>query len=303
MLNKLKIFIQELRAPFLTVTVIPVIIGTLIAKNEGFDFKFLDFILILFGFVFLHLGTNVIAIYFDYKNGTDNINKDFIFPFTGGSRLIQNGMLKPGEVMIEAIFLFIIGIIFFIPLIFKFKIPIFIVLIFSLISGIFYTAPPFKWAHRGLGEFLIFFCFGPLMVVSSYYIQGGLNILKPFLISIPVGLLAAAIIDINEFPDFDADNRCGKRNLIVRLGVKNARWTYLFMILISYLLILSLTYFNFLSKIAIISIFVLFLSIKAVNILFENYNLPQKLAPACGLTILSHLLVGVSIILSFIIKI
>lgn len=302
MIKKIKIYIQELRAPFLTVTIIPVIIGTLLAKQEGINFKLSEFIFILFGFVFLHLGTNVINDFFDYINGTDNINKNFISPFTGGSRLIQQKILDPKEILIESIILYIFGIIFFIPLIIKFKLSIILVLFFSLIAGIFYTAPPFKWAHLGLGEFLIFLCFGPLMVVTSYYVQGGSNFLLSFLISLPIGLLAASIIDINEFPDYIADKQTGKRNIIVRMGTEKGKFTYLFMVLVSYFLILAFVYLKYLSYAGLIILLILPVSIKAINVLFKHHNSPEKLAPACGMTILSHFLTGLVIILSITLK-
>lgn len=298
MIKKLKIFIQELRAPFLTVTIIPVIIGALLAKNQGHIFKLREFMFIFFGFIFLHLGTNVINDYFDYVNGTDNINKNYISPFTGGSRLIQKNLLKPEDVLFEAIILYILGILFFIPLIIKFKINLLIVLAVSLIAGVFYTAPPFKWAHLGLGEFLIFFSFGPLMVMSSYYVQNGGNLLIAFLISIPIGLLAASIVDINEFPDYDADKMSGKKNLIVRLGTEKGKFTYLLLILLAYALIILFIYFKLLSMMAIATVLILPLSFKALNLLFKYHNLPEKLAPACGLTIVSHFLTGIIIIVS-----
>lgn len=293
-LNKIKTYLLELRAPFLTVTIIPVVIGFIPGKNKDLY----NFLLVFFGFVFLHLGTNVINDYFDYKNGTDNINKKYIFPFTGGSRLIQSGILKPQEVLIEAILLYLIAIVFFIPLIIKSGMPVFFVLLFSLIAGVFYTAPPFKWAHRGMGEILIFFCFGPLMVITSYYVQGGHDFFIPFLVSLPVGLLAASIIDINEFPDFEADKSTGKENLIVRLGVEKGRFLHLIIFILAYFFLFLLIYFKILSYIGLLVLLTLPISIKIIQILFKNYKNPEKLSSACALTILNHLSIGVILIVS-----
>ncbi len=303
MLNKMKIYLQELRAPFLTVTIIPVIIGTIIGVKEINKFNPENFIFILLGFIFLHLETNVLNDYFDYKNGTDNVNNEYIFPFTGGSRLIQLGKILPGEVLIEGIILYIGGIVFFMPLIVKYGLIIFFILILALISGIFYTAPPFKWAYMGLGEILIFLCFGPLMVLTSYYVQGGHdNLLNVFLLSISLGLFAASIIEINQFPDFTADKMTDKKNLLVRFGVDKGKYLFILSIFIAYFLILLCVYLKIISYFGLIIVLTIPVAIKAMKILFKNYNQPLKLAPACSMTILLHFINGIIIIFGVVIN-
>jgi 1,4-dihydroxy-2-naphthoate octaprenyltransferase len=298
-MNKIKIYLQELRTPFLTVTIIPVIIGTIYGVKETKEFLFNNFLYVFFGFVFLHLGTNVFNDYFDYKNGTDNINNEYIYPFTGGSRLIQTGQIKPEEVLIEGILLFVVGTIFFIPLIMNYKI-LFLVLLFSLFAGIFYVAPPFKWAHRGLGEILIFLSFGPLMVLTSYYVQSGENFINALLISIPVGLFAASIVEINQFPDFNADKITGKKNLLVRFGQIKGIYLYFTGISIAYFFVFFAIYLKIISYLGIIILLTIPVAIKVIKILFENYKLPSKLTPACGMTIFLHLINGIIIILGIV---
>ncbi len=289
---------MELRAPFLTVTIIPVIAGAVLAHRAGAAFNPGIFAFTMAAFIFLHLGTNVLNDYFDHMNGTDRVNKKFIPPFTGGSRLIQAKVLKPAEVLAEGIILFLLGILFFIPLILKFGAPVAAVLAFSLVAGVFYTAPPFKWAHLGAGEILIFISFGPLMVITSYLTQGGGSLLAPALISLPIGMLAAAIVDINEFPDFEADKRTGKKNLVVRLGVKNGRATYIIMNVLAFAAIIAAVALKAVPFAVIAGLLALPVAAKAVSILVKNYKSPAKLAPACGMTILAHLLTGVIIILA-----
>lgn len=295
-MGKLKYFFAELRAPFLTVTIIPVIAGAVLAHRTGTQFDAIYFSCVLAAFIFLHLGTNVLNDYFDHINGTDKINKKFIPPFTGGSRLIQSKALKPKEVLAEGIILFLAAALLFIPLIIKFGAPLAAVLVFSLIAGIFYTAPPFKWAHLGLGEILIFLSFGPLMTVTSYYAQGGAGFLKPLLLSLPLGFLAAAIVDINEFPDYIADKKTGKKNLVVRLGVKYGRITYIVMIAGAYISIIAAVVLKAAPLAMLAALLTLPLAIKAVVVLNKNYNKPEKLVPACGITIVTHLLTGLLII-------
>lgn len=292
----IKNLLIELRAPFLTVTIVPVIAGAVLAHRSGAAFNAQYFVFTLLAFIFLHLGTNVLNDYFDHLNGTDKVNKKFIPPFTGGSRMIQSKALKPVEVLVEGSLLMAAGAAFFIPLILKSGVPMAGVLAFALVAGVFYTAAPFKWAHLGLGEILIFASFGPLMVITSFYIQGGRDFLLPALISIPLGMLTAAIVDINEFPDFEADKKTGKKNLVVRLGVKNGRATYVIMVALAYLVITAAVLLKAAPLPVLAGLITLPLALKATALLIKHYNKPARLAPACGMTILTHLLTGLILI-------
>lgn len=99
---------------------------------------------------------------------------------------------------------------------------ILILAIAGFLTGAFYTSPPFKWAYRGLGEILISLTYGPLITFGSCYVQLPNAPLGPTLLSSLIsGLLITAVIWINEFPDYYADRKAGKRNLVVRIGRKN----------------------------------------------------------------------------------
>ncbi len=302
-MNKFKALMLETRAPFLTVSIMPVIIGTGMAYSAGLGFNIVMFALSFFGWIFMHLGTNVLNDYYDDINGTDRVNKDAIFPFTGGSRMIQNGILKPKEVFWEAIACFVLSAIFLAPVMFKAGLPAVVLFIFAFISGYFYVAPPFKWAHRGLGEMLIFAGFGPVITMGSYLAQGGaiadVNVL---LVSIVPGLMAAAIVDINEFPDYEADKQTGKKNLIVRLGREAGRFTYILMVLSAYITLAAVIYFGYLNFLALAGFVGLPLSLMAVSELMKNYNSPKLLAKACGITIVSHLAVTIPVAAAAFIK-
>jgi 1,4-dihydroxy-2-naphthoate octaprenyltransferase len=295
MMNKIKALVLETRAPFLTVTIIPVLLGTAMAIKTGVQFNGLMFSAVLAGFILLHLGTNVLNDYFDDINGTDRVNKEFVFPFTGGSRLIQTGVLKPKEVLIEAVVFFVLGSVLLLYVSYFKGVYISILLGISLFAGIFYTAPPFKWAHRGLGEFLIFLGFGPIMVSGAYYALTGIVSSAAFIVSIPVGLLASAIVDINQFPDYEADKKTGKRNIVVRLGRKNGRIFYEITVLLAYTVIVVAVVLKIIPAWSLISLIGIVLSLKAISVLTKNFDRSLKLAPACGMTVVSHLIVGLAL--------
>lgn len=97
----------------------------------------------------------------------------------------------------------------------------------GIVSGFFYSNRPFRWAHRGLGEVLVAFCYGWLPIATGFYLVTGFFSREILPLSVPVGLSVFNLILINEFPDEEADRRVGKRNLVVRLGKEKAADLYL----------------------------------------------------------------------------
>src|SRR6202048_5547872 len=83
--------------------------------------------------------------------------------------------------------------------------------------SVFYTAPPLKLVHRGLGERSTALAFGPIMVLGAYYVQTGHYALRPLILSIPVAVLVMLILYANEIPDRFADAKAGERTLVVRM--------------------------------------------------------------------------------------
>jgi 1,4-dihydroxy-2-naphthoate octaprenyltransferase len=86
----------------------------------------------------------------------------------------------------------------------------------------FYQAPPFKLSYRGFGELAVALCYGPLICVGTYLVLRGKIDIVPLLVSIPLGLLIAAFLWVDEFPDFASDEKANKRTLVVRLGRRAA---------------------------------------------------------------------------------
>jgi len=142
MQNKLKIWLQEIRASFFTAAIVPILLGTIIAFHETGQINWIYFLLTMIGGILLHAGANVANDYFDHISQNDEINEEFVRPFTGGSRIIQQGLLSPKEVLFGAlIFIFLAGVIG-IYLTYKIGIVILMLGIIGAVSGFFYTAPP-----------------------------------------------------------------------------------------------------------------------------------------------------------------
>jgi 1,4-dihydroxy-2-naphthoate octaprenyltransferase len=300
-MKKLWAYILETRAGILSTTIIPVMLGSVIARHGGALFKADTFFLTLAGFCLIHLGTNIINDYFDAKDGTDNVNAGFISPFSGGSRMLQKGRLSLREILAEGILLFLAAAIMFAAVALKSKAAILWFLAGGLAAGIFYSAPPFKISHTGFGEILVAAVFGPMITLAAFMVQAGEFSAVSVIISIPAGLLTVAFVIMAEFPDFEADRDTGKDNLVVRLGKKNGVILYGFVSILAYGIIAAAIFAGYVPKSAIYASVGLAFSVYAAVELYRKYKTPEKLGLACALTLVSHLIAGAALIIAFII--
>ena len=305
MTNKLKSFATELRASFLTATIVSIILGASIAwsRNGVFDLRF--FLLSLVAGSLLHLGTNVANDYFDHKSGGDAINKEYVRPFTGGSRIIQLGLLKPREVLLEASILYIAGTSIGIYLAFYRGLFVLVLGLIGLFSGIFYASPPFKLANRGVGEIFVGVNFGALMTLGAYYVQTQTLNVEPLMASIPVSLLIFAVVYINEFQDYNADKAIGKKTLVVRFGRKKAAQGYAILMGGVYISILIGVLSRIIPSTTLIGLVTIPIAIKAATYALRYHFTPLKLIPANASTILCHfltsLLLSVGYLIAFVV--
>jgi len=219
---KLTLWLKELRAPFFTASALPVIVGTAVAFANTGQFNLILFILALLAIVALHAGANIANDYFDHISKNDWLNENKT-PFSGGSRLIQQNLLTPGEVIVGAwIALFIGASIGLIIVILTKSLFVLLLGVIGLLGGYFYTATPFKLGYRTAGEIVIGLLFGILPVYGSFYIQAKSFSTMPLPPGAIVAVLIFLVIFANEFPDFSADRAANKKTLVVTLGVKNA---------------------------------------------------------------------------------
>ncbi|UCF79552.1 MAG: 1,4-dihydroxy-2-naphthoate octaprenyltransferase [Candidatus Eiseniibacteriota bacterium] len=299
-MKKILLLAEELRAPFLTASIVPVLLGAAVAWSETGEFSLSLFLLALVAGVCLHAGTNVVNDYFDHKSGNDEINVEYVRPFTGGSRLIQKGLLSPRTVLVEALVLFAVGgaIGIYLAVV---RGPVILVLgVIGGLCGFFYTAPPVNIAARGVGELTVGLNFGVLMTLGSYYIQAGRFSTGAFLASLPVAILIADVLFINEFPDFTADKAVGKNHLVVRLGKERAVWGYLALTLSAYLAVLIPVMTRAIPPYCLLALVTVPIAMKAINTAILNYADSAKLAPANAATIMLHLFIGVLVAAGFI---
>lgn len=220
--SKIILWLKELRAPFCTASTLPVIIGTAAAYSQTGHFDLTLCILAVCAIAAIHLGANIANDYFDHVSRNDWLN-DNKTPFSGGSRMIQNNLLSPKEVLIGSVIFFSIGAGLGIAILAITKSLFVLALgLMGITGGYSYTAPPLKLGYRTAGEITIGLLFGILPVYGAYYIQTGMIDFVPFFPALFAAILIFLVIFANEFPDFSADRAANKKTLVVILGVKNA---------------------------------------------------------------------------------
>ncbi len=295
-------FKSALRLPFLTATILPVVTGALLYFHETGNLNWFYFILSLVGASFLHLSVNLFNDYFDHLNGCDEENKEFIRPFTGGSRAIQSGIFRPSIILLWAIVFLLGGSLIGLYFLYVVGFKLLWIGLIAIFSVLFYVNRRFSLASIGLGELAVFLNFGPLAVLGSYLVQSGRFSFEAILVSLPLGFLITAVLYANEFPDYVADKKTGKWNLVVRLGRIRAKWGYLLLIAASYASVLYLVGNGILPKYALIILVTLPISFFAIKVLFRYHEDTAKLAPALAATVILHLVIGYLIAISLLFR-
>ena len=293
LMTKIFTWLVIMRLPFLTATFVPIFVGAAVAKLAGFPVDWGLLGLTLLGGSLLHIGTNTANDYFDHTSGTDEANYNYMVPFSGGSRSIQMGLITAKGMLTVAIVSFALSAVVGIPLIQKAGMPVLWLGLIGFLSGLFYTAPPFRIASRkGLGELLIGLNFGPLMVAGSTLVQTGQLLPEAFLAGIPIGFLVAAIVYVNEFPDHDGDKATGKDTLIVVFGPEKARIGYVLLVAGAFISIVVMALNGTFPMLTLIALVASYFGVRAIQILYKYYD-DRLLQPANAGTINMHFVTGV----------
>ena len=299
----LLLWLKTMRVPFLQATFVPVILGGVIALQVAHAFNMATFLLTVLGASLIHIATNMLNDYFDFKSGND-LQVKHQNPFAGGGRVLTAGLVKPSTHLLVSSLCLLFGCLIGLYMIYSLSLPyLFVLGLIGVISSYFYVGPPFRFAYRGIGELIVGINFGPIMTLGAYYVQARSFAWEPLLASIPIGLLVAAILWINEFPDMDADNAVGKKTLVLRLGYSRSIGVYVGMVAVAYLLLMVYALLSFFSLLPItglaslIALLSLPFALKAVKVLRANYRDPHAIIPANANTIFLHLTFGVLAIL------
>ena len=293
-LTKIFTWMVIMRLPFLSATFVPIFAGAAVTSMLGQDVSWGWLLLTLLAGSLLHIGTNTSNDYFDHISGTDARNYNYSNKgLNGGSRSIQMGLISPKGILTVAIIAFTLSAVVGIPLIIKSGLSILWLGLIGFFSGLFYTAPPFKFSSRkGMGELLIGLNFGPLMVAGSALVQTGQLLPEAFLAGIPIGFLIAAVVYMNEFPDYDSDKATGKNTLIVVFGPEKARAGYVALVASAFASIVILAFNGTVPMLSLIALLAVYFGFTATRTLYKYYN-NRLLQPANWGTIIMHSVTGI----------
>jgi 1,4-dihydroxy-2-naphthoate octaprenyltransferase len=289
--NPLIRYFLATRPAFLTVTLGAYLIGLASAHFEGVPLKPAAAAATLLLALAAHAGINVLNDYYDALSGCDALNTQRIFPYTGGSRFIQNGVMSTRTTAIYGAALLIAVVLGGIALALEAGSGLFAIGAAGLAIGWTYSAPPLKLNGRGLGEPCVAAGFA-LIAIGTDYVQRGSFALLPAIAAIPYALLVTDILYINQFPDREADERAGKRHWVVRLGPQRARWGYPAIALLAYLWLAAAVAAGALPLLALAALLAAVPSAYAAARLWRYAGAPQQLAPAIRATIVAALMHG-----------
>lgn len=290
-MSSLRVWIRAAHIQFYTAVLVPSLLGAAVARYQTGSFSWSLLLITLTGLCLAHAGTNMANDYYDYLSGNDVINTNYS-PFNGGTRVIVEGLLRPEQVLRASLLCYALAVLTGIYLAWLRGAPVLVFMLIGLICSFFYSADPVRLAHHGVGEIFVGLNFGPMIVLGSYYVQTQQVSWLPFLASLPVGLLIAAVLYINQYPDLEADRAVGKNNLVVRWGTERALPGYYALLAGPYAIVLASVYLGLMPYSALLALFTVPLAGVAVMVARAFHGQPKRLRPANALTVGIHLLTG-----------
>jgi 1,4-dihydroxy-2-naphthoate octaprenyltransferase len=226
-LSPFKIWLMASRPRTLPAAAAPVLVGTAYAYTLG-TFKLLTFLATLLGALFIQIGTNLSNDYSDARRGADTEDR------LGPVRVTAGGLVPPKQVLIATYVAFGLAVLVGVYLIVTAGWQILLIGILSILAGVLYTGGPRPYGYEGLGEVFVFLFFGLVAVTGTFFAQREAFNWESFVLAVPVGLLATAILMVNNTRDLETDRRAGKKTLAVRLGRDRARLGYALLIYLAF---------------------------------------------------------------------
>ncbi|HVL80964.1 MAG TPA: prenyltransferase [Actinomycetota bacterium] len=294
--------LRATRLPFVTATAVPVFLGVAVAAHNGrFDLGLALWTLI--GAVLIHLGLNVANDVFDTMSGADAAN-DSPTQFSGGSRVVHYGLVKLRTlaVLSSAFYLSGIGIGLYLAAQRGFW-PLFWLGAVGVAISVAYTAPPLRLVHRALGEIAVGAGFGPIVVLGAYFVQAQRYSAEALYASVPIGLLVALILYVNEVPDRAGDAAVGKRTLPVRLAPSTVTTGYAIAAAVIYGWVLVGVAAGLMPVPTLAALVTIPMAMKVFRGLRDHYDSPYELMPYMGTGVNLQLAAGMLLVAGYVAQI
>ncbi len=284
--KNLKVWMLAVRPKTLGAGLAPILIGTAMAFAEGKGHAGAALAALL-GALLIQIGTNFSNDYFDFIKGADTKER------LGPMRATQAGLVTPEAMFRNFILVFGLAFLVGIYLVYRGGWPIVIIGILSIASGILYTGGPMPLGYMGLGDLLVLFFFGPVAVGGTFYVQS-LEISEVVILAgFGPGLLATALLAVNNLRDEPTDKKVGKRTLAVSIGPGFARLEYLTSFALALILPFVLAFWTGTHWLACLSVLILipgWTAIRQIKSGVEGLELNETLAVTGKLIIIYSVL-------------
>lgn len=276
-----------------TMTAVSVSVGSILGAMDG-GFSWFLYLITLAGIIFMHAAANLFNDYYDVLSGVDTLE---VSTAQYRPHPLVEGILKPREVLIEAICFSILAALIGMFLAVTRGWTILVIGMIGAFAGLFYTAPPFRYKYKGLGEISTFLMWGPLMVEGAYFVQRQTLNVDAFWISLPLGVLVALVLLANNIRDAVYDEEREIKTLPIITGHHGGIWIYVLLVVFAYVSVVLMAFtgpLNLWSLMVLISIPLFF------RLLREMIKKPPidadaqtaKLNTAFGILLLISLIIG-----------
>ncbi len=289
-----RIWLMAARPKTLPVGLAPVLVGTSLAGTGGV-FHPLRFVAALLGALLIQVGANLSNDYSDARRGADAEDR------LGPVRVTAGGLVPPRQVLIATYVTFGLAILCGVYLVAVAGWQLLLVGAASIVAGVLYTGGPRPYGYEGLGELFVFLFFGIVAVAGSYFVQTERLVWEAFALAVPVGLLASAVLVVNNVRDLETDRRAGKRTLAVRLGRERTRGLFATMVYGAFLLAPVTWIFGPLAPWVLLPLLALPLAapiVRTVKTRTDGPSLNEALAGAGRLELVFCILLSAGILLS-----
>ena len=274
--GKLAVWAGQVRAPFLILSVVLVLVGAGAAHQAGLLHGG-RFLLTALGVVLAHVAVNLFNELSDYRTGIDEHTERT--PFSGGSGRLQARLTTPGAVWAAAAGSLAAAFLIGVYLTWVSGWPLLLFILAGGAASVFYTSHMARWA---LGELAAGVCLGTFVVLGTYYVQTATLTAAVIWASIPPGILTALLLLLNEFPDVEADLAGGRRHLVIVLGRERAAVVYSVGLVLTYVMLLLGVVLGVLPAAALISLLTIPLAVRAALGAHRHGTDPARLTPAMG---------------------
>ncbi|MEX2246906.1 MAG: prenyltransferase [Dehalococcoidia bacterium] len=290
------------RLPFLTATFVPILLGVAVAAYHG-AFSWWLAIVTLVGGAAIHIGLNTANDVFDSLSGADEANVNPT-QFSGGSRVIQRGLVSLRQMSAISAGAYAVGIGVGLYLVVdRASVELLAIGIAGMLVSVFYTAPPLRLVHRGLGEIATAVGFGPIMVLGAYVVQTKELSWEAFAASVPVAIFIALILYVNEIPDRAGDAAVGKRTLPVRLPQDAVVRGFGLAALSAFVFVVAAAATGLLPRPTLLVLLAAPMALSVYRGIREHYGDPYALMPSMGRNVALHLVTGLLLFAGYIVAI